>query len=82
MGLYILYVLTEKKRIIKSFQNNNKCRLEIKLKKMFGSGVQARLRRLDIYRKLPSDLTEPTMAGALISLISTVIIGLLFFTEL
>ena len=49
---------------------------------MFGSGVQKRLQSLDIYRKLPSDLTEPTMSGALISIVSTVLIALLFITEL
>lgn len=49
---------------------------------MFGSGVQNRLRSLDIYKKLPSDLTEPTISGALISIFSTIVIGLLFFTEL
>jgi hypothetical protein len=48
---------------------------------MFG-GVQSRLRSLDIYRKLPTDLTEPTMAGALVSIISTVCIVLLFATEM
>ncbi|CAK74245.1 unnamed protein product (macronuclear) [Paramecium tetraurelia] len=40
-------------------------------------GVQSRLRKLDIYRKLPADLTEPTTAGALIS-----VIIILFITEL
>ncbi|CAK80892.1 unnamed protein product (macronuclear) [Paramecium tetraurelia] len=45
-------------------------------------GVQSRLRKLDIYRKLPADLTEPTTAGALISVISTIVIVILFTTEL
>ena len=45
-------------------------------------GVQSRLRKLDIYRKLPADLTEPTTAGALISVISTIVIVILFITEL
>ncbi|CAD8177444.1 unnamed protein product [Paramecium pentaurelia] len=45
-------------------------------------GVQSRLRKLDIYRKLPADLTEPTTAGALISVISTIVIVVLFITEL
>lgn len=45
-------------------------------------GVQSKLRKLDIYRKLPSDLTEPTTAGALISLLSTIVIVVLFITEL
>lgn len=46
------------------------------------SGAHSRLRSLDIYRKLPSDLTEPTMAGALISIISTICMIVLFMTEL
>jgi hypothetical protein len=45
-------------------------------------GVQSKLRKLDIYRKLPSDLTEPTKAGATISLLSTIVIIVLFITEL
>jgi hypothetical protein len=49
---------------------------------MFSGGVQKRLQALDVYRKLPSDLTEPTMSGALISIISTILIALLFITEL
>ncbi|KAM3127184.1 hypothetical protein pb186bvf_020703 [Paramecium bursaria] len=48
---------------------------------MFG-GVHSRLKQLDVYRKLPRDLTEPTNAGALISLISTIVIVWLFITEL
>ena len=46
------------------------------------SGVHSRLRSLDIYRKLPTDLTEPTMSGALISIIGTVCMIILFVTEL
>lgn len=46
------------------------------------SGVQSRLRQLDIYRKLPSDLTEPTKAGALISILSILVMLFLFITEL
>lgn len=55
--------------------------LFINLIKMIG-GVQSKLRKLDIYRKLPSDLTEPTKAGATISLLSTIVIIVLFITEL
>ena len=48
---------------------------------MFG-GVKGKLRQLDIYRKLPSDLTEPTMSGALVSIVSTIIMVFLFMTEM
>lgn len=36
-------------------------------------GVGNRLKNFDVYRKLPTDLTEPTLSGALISIISTLI---------
>ncbi len=45
-------------------------------------GVKGKLRQLDIYRKLPSDLTETTTVGALISIISTFLMITLFFTEI
>ena len=32
---------------------------------MIGSSVASRLKSFDVYRKLPKDLTEPTMSGAL-----------------
>ena len=48
---------------------------------MFG-GVKGKLRQLDIYRKLPADLTEPTMSGALVSILSTIIMVFLFMTEM
>jgi|APCry1669189000_1035189.scaffolds.fasta_scaffold421196_1 hypothetical protein len=48
---------------------------------MFG-GVKGKLRQLDIYRKLPADLTEPTMSGALVSIVSTIIMVFLFMTEM
>jgi hypothetical protein len=47
---------------------------------MFQS-VQSKLRAVDLYRKLPSELTEPTLSGALISIISTSIIILLIISE-
>jgi len=48
---------------------------------MLGSTVTSRLKSFDIYRKLPKDLTEPTMSGAMVSLLSTLIMGVLFITE-
>lgn len=38
--------------------------------------------RLDIYRKIPKDLTEPTYSGACISIISCLFMAFLFFSEL
>ncbi|XP_035706942.1 endoplasmic reticulum-Golgi intermediate compartment protein 1 [Folsomia candida] len=40
------------------------------------------LRRLDIYRKVPKDLTQPTLAGAIISIACVVVIFVLFCSEL
>jgi hypothetical protein len=39
-------------------------------------------KKLDIYRKLPVDLTEPSYSGAFISIISLVFMALLFVSEL
>lgn len=40
------------------------------------------LKRLDIYRKVPKDLTQPTVVGAVISICSIVFMTLLFVSEL
>lgn len=40
------------------------------------------IRRFDIYRKIPKDLTEPTYAGACISVTSCLFITFLFVSEL
>jgi hypothetical protein len=48
---------------------------------MLGSGVQQRLKSFDMYRKLPSDLTEPTLSGAVVSIVSSVIMLILFISE-
>ena len=37
---------------------------------------------LDVYRKVPKDLTEPTIAGAVISVCSLTLIVFLFISEL
>lgn len=34
-----------------------------------------------MYRKLPSDLTEPTLSGAVVSILSTAIMVILFISE-
>jgi len=44
--------------------------------------MQFDIRRLDIYRKIPKDLTQPTGAGAFISVLSIVFICYLFCAEL
>ena len=38
--------------------------------------------RLDVYRKIPKDLTQPTFAGAFISICSILFIAFLFLSEL
>jgi len=39
------------------------------------------VRRFDIYRKIPKDLTQPTLTGALVSICCCFFIALLFFSE-
>eukprot|EP00744_Colponema_vietnamica_P005440 GILI01007973.1.p1 GENE.GILI01007973.1~~GILI01007973.1.p1 ORF type:complete len:356 (+),score=101.40 GILI01007973.1:82-1068(+) len=41
-----------------------------------------KLKALDVYRKVPSDLTEPTISGAAVSVLSGTFIVILFFSEL
>jgi hypothetical protein len=48
---------------------------------MFGQSVVGKLKSFDVYRKLPSDLTEPTLSGALVSIISAIIMVILFLSE-
>ncbi|EDO49249.1 predicted protein [Nematostella vectensis] len=43
--------------------------------------MQFDVRRFDIYRKVPKDLTEPTFAGAVISICSCLFITFLFLSE-
>ena len=40
------------------------------------------LKKFDIYKKLPSDLTEPTLSGAIISIVAASIMLILFLSEL
>jgi len=40
------------------------------------------LLKLDVFRKLPKDLTEPTFCGAVVSVICTVALVLLSITEI
>lgn len=47
-----------------------------------GGGFAARLRSVDMYRRIPKDLTESTLLGAVLSLISAVVIGTLFYLNL
>ena len=39
-------------------------------------------KRLDIYRKVPKDLTQPTLTGAIISICCVIFICLMLVTEL
>ncbi|WKY16545.1 hypothetical protein Q1695_001306 [Nippostrongylus brasiliensis] len=39
------------------------------------------IRKLDIYRKVPKDLTEPTLAGAIISIVCVAFISLMIFYD-
>ena len=41
----------------------------------------SKIKNLDVYRKLPSDLTEPTISGAMVSVFSTLIMIILFVSE-
>lgn len=45
-------------------------------------GFAARLRSVDMYRRIPKDLTESTLLGAVLSLISAAVIGTLFYLNL
>ncbi|XP_055783845.1 endoplasmic reticulum-Golgi intermediate compartment protein 1-like [Salvelinus fontinalis] len=40
------------------------------------------VRRLDIYRKVPKDLTQPTYTGAVVSIICCIFMLFLFLSEL
>ncbi|KAK2143437.1 hypothetical protein LSH36_840g02016 [Paralvinella palmiformis] len=44
--------------------------------------MQFDIRRLDIYRKVPKDLTQPTITGACISILSCIFMVFLFYSEL
>ncbi|CEM24367.1 unnamed protein product [Vitrella brassicaformis CCMP3155] len=45
-------------------------------------GVFTRLKGLDLYRKVPRDLSEPTLSGAFVSLVSATLMTWLFVSEL
>eukprot|EP00386_Alphamonas_edax_P011691 GDKI01036842.1.p1 GENE.GDKI01036842.1~~GDKI01036842.1.p1 ORF type:complete len:354 (-),score=106.93 GDKI01036842.1:285-1346(-) len=40
------------------------------------------VKNLDLYRKVPRDISEPTVSGALVSIVSTVLMLVLFISEL
>ncbi|XP_064465838.1 endoplasmic reticulum-Golgi intermediate compartment protein 1-like isoform X1 [Ornithodoros turicata] len=44
--------------------------------------VRSKVTQFDIYRKIPKDLTQPTLTGAAISIISCAFIFILFLSEL
>ena len=49
---------------------------------MFSQTVQSKIKRIDFYRKLPKDLTEPTLSGAIVSLVALTIMAVLFLSEI
>lgn len=49
---------------------------------MFSETVKSKLKKFDVYRKLPQDLTEPTISGAMISIVACSFMLLLFLSEL
>ncbi|CAG9313644.1 unnamed protein product [Blepharisma stoltei] len=49
---------------------------------MFSETVKSKIKKFDVYRKLPQDLTEPTLSGAFVSIIACAFMTLLFLTEL
>lgn len=44
-------------------------------------GFGNKLKHFDVYRKVPTDLTESTLSGALVSIISTFVMVALFISE-
>lgn len=49
---------------------------------MFSETVKNKLKKFDVYRKLPQDLTEPTVSGAVVSVVACSFMFLLFLSEL
>ena len=48
---------------------------------MYGLSLIDKFKSLDVYRKLPPDFVKPTYSGAMLSIISSVIMLLLFLNE-
>ena len=44
-------------------------------------GVLGSIRAMDFYRKIPRDLTEPTLAGGTMSVLSTIVMGMLLLWQ-
>lgn len=49
---------------------------------MFSDTVKSKLKKFDVYRKLPQDLTEPTISGAMVSIVACSFMLVLFLSEL
>ena len=49
---------------------------------MFSETVAKKIKELDVYKKVPQNLAEPTLIGAVISIFAAGCMMLLFFTEL
>lgn len=48
---------------------------------MFGMSLVDKFKSLDVYRKLPPDFVKPTYSGAMLSIISSILMILLFLNE-
>jgi hypothetical protein len=48
----------------------------------FSSSITMDIKRLDIYRKIPKDLTQPTTTGAIVSICCVCFICCMLLTEL
>lgn len=45
-------------------------------------GIGSKIRKLDVFKKIPEDLSEPTNLGGCISLMTIVLICFFLYTEL
>jgi len=49
---------------------------------MLAKSINAKIKAMDVYKRIPRDLSEATFTGAIISVISIAIVLLLFTSEL
>ncbi|WIA40888.1 hypothetical protein OEZ86_004551 [Tetradesmus obliquus] len=61
---------------------SHSCRLLLRCLKSSKMGVKSRMKSIDFYKKLPTDLTESTLTGSFISIIAATLMGLLLVLEL
>lgn len=48
---------------------------------MLFKSLDAKIKAMDIYKKVPKNLTEATYTGAMVSIISIIIVVVLFLSE-